>query len=69
MAHEHREGDVVVVLGKTTSKSRVAQPNELLLGTYVMKLADKKAMVLLADSCIFVGNEYEIVPVSEQLSE
>jgi hypothetical protein len=53
------EGTVVVVLSKLNERIR-SSPDGLVVGTFIGYLNNKKVMVLLPDTNIFIGEEYEI---------
>lgn len=61
------DGQLVVIVGKLDDRIKERnKTDELVIGTYIGKLSNKKVIVLLPDGEIFTGEEYEIVKLDEQ---
>lgn len=63
------EGTLVAVLGKLDSRVREQNKGDLVVGTFIGKISDKRVVVLLSDGNLFIGPEYEIAPVEEQTED
>ncbi len=62
------EGELVVVLSQVKKVNNVLNnKHDLLIGTFIGHLQEKKVMVLLPSGDIFVGLEREIAAHAEQV--
>lgn len=61
-----KEGDLVIVVGKMDNKIKDIDRNQLIIGTFLYNISEKRVVVLLPDGTLFLGFEYDIVPHNDK---